>query len=429
MRSIGLDVHREFCEVAISEGGRARSVGRVATVPEELELFAQSLGRGDRVVLEATGNALAIARIIRPHVAEVLIAHSSQLRVISHAKVKSDKLDARRLAELLAAGLVPAVWIPDEATRALRRRVSRRRSLVRQTVRLKNEIHAILHRNLIRTPEATDLFGRHGRAWLDRLELHADERETLDACLRQLDFCSSELRLADEAIAKAAVSSEEIRRLMTIPGVDVVAAATLVAAIGDISRFPSPRQLVGYLGLHPRQRQSGQREPYHGRISKEGSRAARHVLGQAAWAAARTPGPLRAFGERVAARRGKHVATIAVARKLCVIAWHLLTSGEDYAFKRPRMVRRKLRAMELLSGAPRLKPGRHEGKRVWGTAADDRRDCAELEHVEAAYRRFVADWQASGPKKRGAGATPGRASRGPSSGQAARQDSAPDPAL
>jgi transposase len=205
-----------------------------------------------------------------------------------------------------------------------------------------------------------------------------------------------------------------------------------VAAIGDISRFPSPRQLVGYLGLHPRQRQSGQREPYHGRSSKEGSRAARHVLGQAAWAAARTPGPLRAFGERVAARRGKHVATIAVARKLCVIAWHLLTSGEDYAFKRPRMVRRKLRAMELAAGAPRLTPGRQpgrpRGKTVWGTAADDRRDIAELEHVEAAYRRFVADWQASGPKKRGAGATPGRASKG-SSDPAARQDSAPEPAL
>ena len=112
MRSIGMDVHRDFCEVAISDGGKARSAGRIATDPEELELVAQSLGHDDRVVLEATGNALAIARIIRPHVAEVVIAHSAQVRVISHAKVKSDKLDARRLAELLAADLVPEVWIP-----------------------------------------------------------------------------------------------------------------------------------------------------------------------------------------------------------------------------------------------------------------------------------------------------------------------------
>jgi transposase len=107
---------------------------------------------------------------------------------------------------------------------------------------------------------------------------------------------------------------------MTIPGVDVIAAATLVSAIGDISRFPSPRHLVGYLGLHPRSWQSGSKAPQHGGTSKEGSGAARHVLGQAAWAAARTPGPLHGFAARVAERRGKQVATIAVARKLCVIS-------------------------------------------------------------------------------------------------------------
>lgn len=429
MRSIGMDVHRDFCEVAISDGGKARSAGRIATDPEELELFAQSLGHEDRVVLEATGNALAIARIIRPHVAEVVIAHSAQVRVISHAKVKSDKLDAKRLAELLAADLVPEVWIPDEATRALRRRISLRRSLVRQNTRLKNEIHAILHRNLIRAIPVSDLFGKRGRAWLADLELQVDERQTLDACLRQLDFGVSELGRAEREIAKAASASAEIRRLMTIPGVDVIAAATLMAAIGEISRFPTPRHLVGYLGLHPRSRQSGAKAPRHGGTSKEGPRAARHVLGQAAWSAARTPGPLHGFAERVAARRGKQVATIAVARKLCVIAWHLLSKEEDYAFKRPLTLRRKLRAMELKAGAPRLRPGPRKGKKVRGSAEDDARDRAELEHVEAAYRRFVADWQASGPNKGGAGATPGRASIRPSTGQAARQDSAPDPAL
>ena len=163
----------------------------------QLELFAESLGHEDRVVLEATGNALAIARIIRPHVAEVVIAHSAQVRVISHAKVKSDKLDAKRLAELLAADLVPEVWIPNEATRALRRRISLRRSLVRQNTRLKNEDHAILYRNLIRSIPATDLFGKRGRAWLTSLELQVDEQETLDACLRQLDFGVSELKRAE----------------------------------------------------------------------------------------------------------------------------------------------------------------------------------------------------------------------------------------
>jgi Transposase IS116/IS110/IS902 family len=128
---------------------------------------------------------------------------------------------------------------------------------------------------------------------------------------------------------------------MTIPGVDVTTAATLIAAIGDVSRFPSPRHLTGYLGLDPKLRQSGVARPRQGRISKEGSAAARHALVEAAWSTAKAPGPLRAFAERTAARRGRHIAAVAVARKLAVLAWHLLSRGEDYAYQRPSVVRRK----------------------------------------------------------------------------------------
>jgi transposase len=128
-RSIGLDVHRDFCEVAVADGGRARSAGRVATAVEDLELFAASLAADDRVVLEAAGNALAIAKLIAPHVDEVVLAHAKQVRAISHARIKTDKFDARVLAELLAADLIPKVWIGDERVRALRRLVSRRRGL------------------------------------------------------------------------------------------------------------------------------------------------------------------------------------------------------------------------------------------------------------------------------------------------------------
>jgi transposase len=164
-RSIGMDVHRDFCEVAIADGGRARSAGRVATDAEQLELFARSLGSDDRVVLEATGNALAIARILEPHVAEVVLAHAKQVRAISHARVKTDKVDARVLADLLAAGLIPAVWVGDERVRMMRRLVSRRRGLVKRRTQIKNEIAAVLHRNLKRRPPVSDLFGVRGRAW------------------------------------------------------------------------------------------------------------------------------------------------------------------------------------------------------------------------------------------------------------------------
>jgi transposase len=145
-RSIGLDVHRDFCQVAIADGGRARVAGRVATTPEQLELFAQSLAPTDRVVMEATGNALAIARILEPHVAEVVLAHAQQVRAISHARVKTDKVDAKVLADLLAAGLIPKVRIGDERTRMMRRLVSRRRGLVKRRTQIKNEIAAALAR-------------------------------------------------------------------------------------------------------------------------------------------------------------------------------------------------------------------------------------------------------------------------------------------
>jgi transposase len=417
-RAIGLDVHRDFCQVAIADKGRARSAGRIATTPEQLELFGQSLAPTDRVVMEATGNALAIARILAPYVAEVVLAHAKQVRAISHARVKTDKIDAKVLADLLAADLIPRVWIGDERTRMLRRLVSRRRGLVKRRTQIKNEISAVLHRNLKGRSPASDPFGVKGRAWIAEQVLPIDERLTIDGCLRQLDFLGGELAQIDAVIAQQVLGDDDVRRLMTIPGIDVVTATTLVAVIGDVRRFPTSRHLVGYLGLHPTVRQSGNGPGRHGRVSKEGSAAARHVLVEAAWSSAKSPGPLRAFAQRTAARRGRHVATVAVARKLAVLAWTLLTRAEDYAFARPSLVRRKIRRLELTAGAPRAKPGPNHDP-VWNTSTDEAEKRFALQ-AEVAYRRLVADWQASGPKV-GAGATPERASSRPSKGKAARQ--------
>jgi transposase len=427
VRFIGLDVHRDFCEVAISEGGKARSAGRVAARPAELRLFAESLDRGDRVALEATGNTLAIARILAPHVGEVVIANPLQVRAISHAKVKADRFDARTLAELLAAGLLPRVWLSDERTRVLRRLTSRRTQLVRRRSRLKNEVSAVLMRNLIARPPVTDLFGRRGRGWLDQLELPEDERDTIDACLRQLDFLAGELATIDRRIAEQALNAPEIRRLMTIPGVDVTSAATMLAVIGDITRFPTSRHLVGYVGLDPRVRQSGTSAARHGHISKQGSSAARHVLVEAAWAAIKTPGPLHAFYERLRSRRGSQIAIVAVARKLCTLCWQLLTKQEDYAFKRTTLVERKLRTLELRAGAPHRR-GHGATSESTRRAAHDR-ELTLARQAELAYRRLITDWQRSGRTKTGADAALGRASSSQPKRQAARQETAPPPAL
>src|SRR6476620_1724123 len=140
-----------------------------------LKVFADSLAPGDEVALEATGNTNAIVRALRGRVARVVVGNPQKTRAIAEAKVKTDKVDAEILAQLLAADYLPAVWRPDPATAALRRQVLRRAHLVRQRTRLKNQVHAILHRNLVPRCPAADLFGHKGRRWLAQQDLPADE--------------------------------------------------------------------------------------------------------------------------------------------------------------------------------------------------------------------------------------------------------------
>jgi transposase len=416
VRFIGLDVHRDFCEVAIVEEAQVRSAGRIVATPESLELFAASVGPDDQVALEVTGKAWAIARILEPHVARVVVVSPSETG-IRQARAKTDRLDARTLAKLLAAGSLDALWLPDERTRAMRRRLARRSQLVRARTRAKNEAQAVLMRRLIAQPGFADLFGVAGRRWLAEVELPLEERETLDGCLRQVAFLDGEIAGVDRVIAQAALGWPEIRRLMTVPGVNVIVAATFLAAIGDIRRFRGARQLVGYLGLDPRVRQSGAGPAKHGRISKQGSAPARYALVEASWSVVRQPGPLRAFYERVRARRGHQIAVVAVARKLACLFWCLLTREQDYAFGQPSLTRKKLRRLEITAGAPK-----RQGQRgIWAANQALREPERELAHqAELAYARTVRDWQATA-RKAGAGATPGRASQEPSKGKAARQ--------
>jgi transposase len=400
VRFIGLDVHLDFCEIAICEAGRVRSGGRVPTSAEGLSILANSLTPDDQVALEATGNALAIARRLEPHVARVVVATRTELRAITEAKVKTDRRDARTLARLLAAGLLRGYWLPDEATRALRRRLAHRAQLVRQRTRCKNEVHAVLMRTLKGRPPMSDAFGQGGRRWLAELDLPADERETVDGCLRQIDFLDGEIAILERGVAEHALASDAIKRLMTVPGVSLMTATTFIAAVGDIRRFHDPRKLVSYLGLDPKVRQSGSGAARHGRISKQGASQVRQMLAEAAFVAVSTAGPMRAFYERVRARRGQQIAIVAVARKLAVLFWHLLSREQDYAFQRPSLTRKKVRGLELRAGAKR-QPGRRDlpTKNSYSQRVERARERELSEQAEAAYRRLVTDWKATGPSK------------------------------
>ncbi len=406
-RAIGLDVHRDFCVVAICEDGQVRSVGRVPSTPDGLATLAESLLPSDRVALEVTGSCWEVARLLEPHVDRVIVVSPDDTG-ITQARAKTDRLDARALAMLLWRGEVEAVWMPDERCRILRRRLSRREQLVHARSRSKNEIHAVLQRRLQGKPPCSDLFGVKGRAWLASLELPPEERESVDAGIRHVEFLDAEIAAVERLIAQQALSWPEIRRLMTVPGVNLICAASFIAAVGDPSRFLTSRKLVAYLGLDPKVKQSGEAPARSGRISKRGSPSARWALVEAAWSTVLQPGPLHGFYERTKARRGHGKAIVATARKLAVLFWCMLTRSEDYAHQQPSLTRKKLRRLEITAGAPKYT---RRAAGIWSTN-DLMRD-AELElarQAETSYKRMVQDQQAGAPaRKVGASATPERA--------------------
>jgi transposase len=403
-RVIGMDIHRTFAEVVFWEDGKLRPAGRVSMTRAGLEGFGRSLGKDDEVVIEATGNAMAVVRVLSPHVGRVIVANPLQVKAIAHAHVKTDKIDAGVLASLRAADFLPEIWLPDADTERLRRLVARRNQLVRHRTRIKNEVHAILHAHLIPPCPHAELFGRLGRIWLAQQAVPNDERAAIERHLRELDRLGEDLATLDREIAQNGIEDLAVKRLLTITGVNLIVAAGLVAAIGDVRRFADPQKLVSYVGLNPRVRQSGLGLAQHGRISKRGRSHARAMLVEAAWAAAKAPGPLRAFFLRIRARRGHQIAAVAVARKLAVLCWHLLTKEADYQWARPALVANKMRSMELQAGQPARKGGKRGAAYAYNIKELRDREIELARQAEQAYERFVSQWQRRGNSTRRTGA-------------------------
>ena len=404
MRIIALDVHRSFAQTAILENGKLRDAGKIDLEYSRLLRFARKLKPDDEIVIEATGNTSAIVRVLLPFVGRVVIANPILVRAIAWAKVKTDKIDAAVLAKLHASGFLPEVWMPDEETEARRRVVAERTQLVSQMTRLKNRIQSVLHANLI-PPYKGVLFSQRGRAWLEAQPLAKDQRRVIVRHAGELDRLGAELAEVDKSLAQKALDEPQVKRLMTITGVNATVAMSVLAAIGDIHRFSSPEKLVSYFGLNPRVRQSGDKPAYHGRITKQGRAHARSMLVEAAWVISGAPGPLRAFFIRIRDKRGKHVAAVATARKLAVIVWHILSKDEDYTWDRPALLQWKLRKLELKAGHPSRRGGRQKGSAAAysnKSVRDSERET--IANAEDEYRRFVATWKQQSPKGR-SGAT------------------------
>jgi len=361
MQYIGLDVHKRVIEAAIlDEAGAVVQRERFACTREALERFARErLGPEDRLALEATTNTWAIAAILRPFVGRLVVSNPLLTRAIAQAKIKTDRIDAHVLAQLLRAGYLPEVWIPDPETRQRRELTQRRAALVAQRTGIKNRLHAVLHQRLLHAP-VEDLFGPTGRRWLAEATLDELGRTIVDAELRLLEASEREIAALTQRLAQSGYPDPRVRLLMTLPGVDLAVAQTLLAALGDVGRFRTPDHAASYLGLVPSTRQSAER-CYHGPITKRGRSQARWMLVQAAQHLGRHPGPLGAFFRRLAKKKNRNVAVVATARKLVTLAWHVLTSGEPYRYALPRTTQTKLARLRVAATATRRRSGNEKG--------------------------------------------------------------------
>jgi transposase len=340
----GLDVHKEFIQVcAVDAKGAKREEYRIGGSAGAIEAWAQGLGPRDQVVLEATFHSWAIHAIVSQHAGRVGVANPLQVKAIAHAKIKTDKVDAHTLAQLLRADFLPEVTLPDERAWALRQLVSHRRLLVKQRVAIKNTIRSALNRRLIPSFEGEPFSGK-ARRWMRSLALPAAERFLVHNSLDLLEEIDRRVTAVDAELLTAASVEKQAALLMTIPGVSVNVAVGLLATIGDVRRFPSPGQLAAYLGIVPRVSQSAGR-CHHGRITKTGSTTARFLIVEAAQVLARSPSPLAATYWRVRRKRGHNVAVVALARKLVVVVWHLLRNGEPYRYAPAASTRTKLRSL------------------------------------------------------------------------------------
>lgn len=352
-RYIGMDVHKRQVEICMmDQKGKVLKRIRCACTREVLQKLAQrQFTKRDHVALETTTNAWAVADLIRPHVARVVVSNPVKTRIIAAAKIKTDKVDAEILAQLLRCNYLPEVWAPDVPTRLLRRLGSRCGALVADRIASKNRIQSLLGGLLIHAP-MQDIFGPLGRAWLDTLDLQADHRMVLNLDLRLLEAVNREIELLDKQLKILAHHDHRVRLLVTLPGVDFTVAVAIIAAIGDIARFRDGDHVAGYLGLVPSTRQSGDR-CYHGPITKSGHSQARWMVIQAAHHLAKTHGPWGAFFRRIARRKGHCVAVVAAARKMVTIAFLMLKRNEPYRYAMPLPTRGKLARLRIAATGER----------------------------------------------------------------------------
>jgi transposase len=361
VRFVGCDIHKRTAVFTVLlADGTVQATYSVVVTREALAQFAElHLTGEDRLAMEATTNTWGVADILRPHVLDIVISNPLRTRAIADAKIKTDKVDSRVLAELLRADYLPAVWQPGPETQRLRRLTHRRAALVSDRTRLKNRLHSVLHHCLVPLPRF-DLFSKQGRTWLQEQSLPESEGAARDSDLRLLEHTEQEIAQLDQLLVRVAWQDEKVRLLMSIPGIDYTVAQTCLAAIGDVSRFANAKKLASYLGLNPSTHQSAT-HCVHGHITKQGNAHARWLLVQAAQHLGAYRGPLGQTMRTIIRRKNRKVAVVACARKLAVLVWHVLRSGEPFRYAVPKTLEAKYARLRVRATGKRRKGGIAKG--------------------------------------------------------------------
>jgi transposase len=321
---VGIDVHRKRSQVAVVD-----AVGEVLAnrnVPNGVRPILSVIGElpaGTPAAFEAAFGWGWLLELLEGYGFEPHMVHPLQCKAIASARLKNDKVDAATLAQLLRADLLPEAWIAPPEVRQLRAMLRHRAQLVRLRTLLRNRVHAVLADHGHGRPEGC--WSGPGRQWLASLELPAVSREVIDDDLALTDALQQPIDRLDQEVRQRAKADPRVKVLTQLPGVGPFTALVLLAEIGDITRFSSARKLASWAGLTPTVRGSD-RTVHHGHISKQGPTWVRWVACEAAQTAKRHPDFAPAY-EALARRRGRKIATTAIARKLLTRAYHLLTDA------------------------------------------------------------------------------------------------------
>ena len=348
MKYVGIDVHKKMCQAAIlEEDGKLLDEIRFPNDPEGIEEFADKLTtfRDEvRAVVESTGNLwIQIHDRLEEHGFDVALSNPAKTRLIAEAKTKTDKVDARTLAALLRADMLPTCYVPGEELRSRRELLRHRLNLVKNRTEVKNRIHGLLDKHGLRMPGTTP-FSKGNIAWLRERSLGFMDDAILRSDLAILEAVDGQVTLIEEKIAALAVEDRRVRLLMTMTGVGYFTAMLVMAEVGDVGRFRGDKEFASWMGLVPSVHQSGEKTRMGG-VSGPGNKRLRWALVECAQAAVRFDPRFRGLYERVSRRRGSGCAVVAVAHEMARIMYFMLVREEPYRGENRGLTERKLKSM------------------------------------------------------------------------------------